>query len=105
MNKFIKSEFRVLSLINSISKKVFIPLEDFSNAAVLLLTVWFKLKSKFEEPGRDFWTQKPWKCGMILLVAMIGAIVLTMHKKMGVKRQEVYIQNNREFNKTIHKVS
>jgi hypothetical protein len=41
---------------------------------------------------------------VILLVAMIGAIVLTMHKGVFVKRQEVYEQNTREFTKTIHKI-
>jgi NADH-quinone oxidoreductase subunit J len=33
--------------------------------------------------------------GMILLVAMIGAIVLTLEHKVRVKRQNVYVQNNR----------
>jgi NADH:ubiquinone oxidoreductase subunit 6 (subunit J) len=41
---------------------------------------------------------------LILLIAMIGAIVLTMHKGMDVKRQEVYEQNNREFAKTVQKL-
>jgi len=40
---------------------------------------------------------------LILLIAMIGAIVLTMHKGIDVKRQEVYEQNTREFAKTIRK--
>jgi NADH-ubiquinone oxidoreductase chain 6 len=38
---------------------------------------------------------------LILLVAMIGAIVLTMHKGVHVKRQEVFEQNTREFAKTV----
>lgn len=42
---------------------------------------------------------------LILLVAMIGAIVLTMHKGVNVKRQEVFEQNTREFAKTITKKS
>ena len=42
---------------------------------------------------------------LILLVAMIGAIVLTMHKKVHVKRQEVFEQNTREFAKTVTKLS
>ena len=41
----------------------------------------------------------------ILLVAMIGAIVLTMHKSVGVKHQQVFEQNTREFAKTVGKVS
>jgi NADH-ubiquinone oxidoreductase chain 6 len=42
---------------------------------------------------------------LILLVAMIGAIVLTLHKGVLVKRQEVFQQNTREFAKTIANLS
>ena len=42
---------------------------------------------------------------LILLVAMIGAIVLTMHKGVSHKRQQVFGQNTREFAKTVAKVS
>lgn len=38
---------------------------------------------------------------LILLVAMIGAIVLTLQKKDYVKRQEVFDQNRRDFTRTI----
>ena len=38
---------------------------------------------------------------LILLVAMIGAILLTMHKGVQVKRQEVFEQNTREYSKTL----
>jgi NADH-ubiquinone oxidoreductase chain 6 len=38
---------------------------------------------------------------LILLVAMIGAIVLTMQKSIRVKRQQVFLQNNRDFARTI----
>nr|YP_001315115.1 NADH dehydrogenase subunit 6 [Chlorokybus atmophyticus]ABO15106.1 NADH dehydrogenase subunit 6 [Chlorokybus atmophyticus] len=42
---------------------------------------------------------------LILLVAMIGAILLTMHKGMkSVKRQEIFEQNARQFSKTIQKI-
>ena len=41
--------------------------------------------------------------GLILLVAMIGAIVLTMHKGVTHKRQQVFQQNCREFAKTVAK--
>jgi NADH-ubiquinone oxidoreductase chain 6 len=40
----------------------------------------------------------------ILLVAMIGAIVLTMHKNVGVLHQQVFQQNTREFAKTVQKI-
>nr|YP_007890643.1 NADH dehydrogenase subunit 6 [Jakoba bahamiensis]AGH24137.1 NADH dehydrogenase subunit 6 [Jakoba bahamiensis] len=39
--------------------------------------------------------------GMILLVAMIGAIVLTMYRRAQIKRQNIYSQVSRDFNKTI----
>jgi len=42
---------------------------------------------------------------VILLVAMIGAIVLTMQKGIRIKRQQVFLQNTRDFAKTIHKLS
>nr|YP_008802530.1 NADH dehydrogenase subunit 6 [Monomastix sp. OKE-1]AGZ90183.1 NADH dehydrogenase subunit 6 [Monomastix sp. OKE-1] len=41
---------------------------------------------------------------LILLVAMIGAIVLTMHKGVHVKRQEVFEQNTRDHSQTVHKI-
>lgn len=42
---------------------------------------------------------------LILLVAMIGAIVLTMQKGIRIKRQQVFLQNTRDFAKTIRKIS
>jgi len=42
---------------------------------------------------------------VILLIAMIGAIVLTMQKGIGIKRQQVFLQNTRDFAKTIRKIS
>nr|BDZ75719.1 NADH dehydrogenase subunit 6 [Fissidens protonematicola] len=41
---------------------------------------------------------------LILLVAMIGAIVLTMHKTTQVKRQDVFRQNAIDFKNTIKKI-
>lgn len=40
---------------------------------------------------------------LILLVAMIGAIVLTMHKGVYVKRQQVFSQNTRNLVKQLEK--
>jgi NADH:ubiquinone oxidoreductase subunit 6 (subunit J) len=42
---------------------------------------------------------------LILLVAMIGAIVLTMQKSIHIKRQQVFLQNTRDFAKTIRKIA
>lgn len=39
--------------------------------------------------------------GIILLVAMIGSIILTLHKRNDVKRQFVFKQIERNFNNTI----
>jgi len=40
---------------------------------------------------------------IILLVAMIGAIVLTMHRGANVKAQHIFEQNARDFQKTVIK--
>jgi len=42
---------------------------------------------------------------LVLLVAMVGAIVLTQSRSRGARRQVVYHQNTRDFARTIHKVS
>ena len=42
---------------------------------------------------------------IILLVAMIGAIVLTMQKGIRIKRQQVFLQNTRDFAKTLQKLT
>ncbi|RYE27695.1 MAG: NADH-quinone oxidoreductase subunit J [Sphingobacteriaceae bacterium] len=42
---------------------------------------------------------------LILLVAMIGAILLTMHKTVSTKRQQVFRQNSREFAETVYKIT
>jgi NADH-quinone oxidoreductase subunit J len=43
--------------------------------------------------------------GMILLTAMIGAIVLTLHHKPGVKRQDVGAQVGRSDSVEVRKVA
>jgi NADH-quinone oxidoreductase subunit J len=48
--------------------------------------------------GRVLYTQYAYlfeAAGLILLTAMIGAIVLTLHHKVGVKRQDIAAQNAR----------
>ena len=39
--------------------------------------------------------------GMILLVAMIGAIILTLNQSKGNKYQDIYSQNNRSIRNSI----
>jgi NADH-quinone oxidoreductase subunit J len=49
--------------------------------------------------GRVLYTQYAYlfeAAGLILLTAMIGAIVLTLHHKVGVKRQNIAAQNARD---------
>jgi hypothetical protein len=35
---------------------------------------------------------------IILLVSMIGAITLTLHKRSDIKRQQIFLQVQQEFN-------
>lgn len=41
---------------------------------------------------------------LILLVAMVGAIVLTQSRRRGARRQQVYLQNTRDFARSIYRV-
>jgi len=43
--------------------------------------------------------------GLVLYVAMLGAIVLTLHHKVDVRRQEVYKQVGRNYNSGVLKVN
>ena len=40
-------------------------------------------------------------CGLILFVAMIGAIVLTLRQRDGVRKQNISKQNKRDKNSSI----
>lgn len=40
-------------------------------------------------------------CGLILLISMLGAISLTLHKRNDVKKQQIYKQVEKNFNITI----
>jgi NADH-quinone oxidoreductase subunit J len=42
-----------------------------------------------------------WIAGLVLLVAMIGAIVLTLYLQINVKTQDVFKQSSRHFSKSI----
>lgn len=63
--------------------------------------------SSLEAIGRVLYTQYVYLfllSSMILLVGMIGAIMLTLHRGAEVKRQDVFAQNARDPLKTIYKV-
>jgi NADH-quinone oxidoreductase subunit J len=54
--------------------------------------------SNTEALGRVLYTQYVYyfqAAGLVLLVAMIGAIVLTLRERVGIKRQDVLVQNAR----------
>ncbi len=54
--------------------------------------------------GRVLYTQYAYlfeAAGLVLLTAMIGAIVLTLHHKVGAKRQDIATQNARTSKNTI----
>jgi NADH:ubiquinone oxidoreductase subunit 6 (subunit J) len=86
------------------------PIRDFQSFNYLSYTQWpSKIENitNIEALGQIIYTYYFYffiVASLILLIAMIGAIVLTMHKGMNVKRQEVYEQNNREFAKTVQKL-
>ena len=42
-----------------------------------------------------------WLAGLILLISMIGAIVLTLNSTTSLKRQHIYKQMSRDYNKSI----
>ena len=86
------------------------PLKDFQSFNYLTYTQWpSKIENitNIEALGQLIYTYYFYffiVASIILLIAMIGAIVLTMHKGVSVKRQEVFEQNNREFAKTVRKL-
>nr|YP_009725943.1 NADH dehydrogenase subunit 6 [Caulerpa ashmeadii]QHQ73231.1 NADH dehydrogenase subunit 6 [Caulerpa ashmeadii] len=42
--------------------------------------------------------------GLILLIAMVGAIALTHHQQTSLKTQKIHVQNARQYNKTVQKI-
>jgi NADH-quinone oxidoreductase subunit J len=73
----------------------------------LLMISWAALiigKSNLEFLGYTLYTyyfHLFWIAGLILLVAMIGAIVLTLYSQSNVKSQEVFKQSSSHFSKSI----
>lgn len=43
--------------------------------------------------------------GLILLIALVGAVVLTLQVRGGVKKQYVHLQRSRSFESSVFKVS
>nr|YP_009674902.1 NADH dehydrogenase subunit 6 [Haplomitrium hookeri]QDE12939.1 NADH dehydrogenase subunit 6 [Haplomitrium hookeri] len=81
-----------------------------SNATYLTYTVyagkihsWTNLETSGNSPYTTYFSLFL-VSSLIPLVALIGAIVLTMHKTTKVKRQDVFVQNAIDFRNTIKKV-
>lgn len=67
---------------------------------------YFEIKSltNIQQVGNALYTKYVYLfllAGFILLIAMIGAIVLTLNQKFKNKQQDYYIQTNRDLNKAI----
>lgn len=79
-----------------------------SGSSRIIATDWFDIinhQSNVHVIGNILYTNYSYAfitSGMILLVAMIGAIVLTMYKRGHVKRQDIFIQLTRDFEKVIY---
>lgn len=94
-----------------------IPLLSYDNAAALaewqhvVFTDWgggVATSSTMESLGMVVYTYYVYwflLASVILLVAMIGAIVLTMQRGIRIKRQQVFLQNTRDFAKTVRKIA
>ena len=102
-----------LEVILSLDKE-FIPLGQLSLNESLLMPEYVHWgislgqKSGIETIGQVIYTYYFYYfflAGFILLVAMIGAILLTLYNDPKVKRQEVFEQNAREFSRTVQKAS
>jgi NADH:ubiquinone oxidoreductase subunit 6 (subunit J) len=98
-----------LGVINTVSSTEF-SIKDFAHFHDFFYTQWpLKVENitNIQALGQIMYTYYFYffiMASIILLIAMIGAIILTMHKGVNVKRQEVYEQNNREFAKTLKKL-
>jgi NADH-ubiquinone oxidoreductase chain 6 len=80
-----------------------------SHQSISFLSWWEDVEStsNIQSIGNSLYTHNGFHfilASIILFIAMIGAIVLTMHKNVFIKRQEVLTQNYREFTKTIRRV-
>jgi NADH-quinone oxidoreductase subunit J len=81
--------------------------DNYVNNLTLDYTSWFQLlntKTNMEVIGVLLYTNYFYLfivASLILLVSMIGAIALTLHKKSDAKRQQIFLQVYRDFNRTI----
>ena len=77
----------------------------------LCLTDWAQITATLnnvEALGECVYTFYCWFflcAGLILLIAMVGAIVLTHHQQTALKTQQIILQNARDFNKTVKKLN
>ena len=106
LQKYVNDNYTSLYAINDI------PLEKFVySPSYLEFTNWFTILHtvpNIQAIGLVLYTYYFYfflMVSLILLVSMIGAIVLTMHKNVHVKKQQQFKQNTRLFSKTVTKIS
>ena len=98
-------------LIPLVNYSTYVPLLSSFNASALDFLNWstkIETVTNIESIGQIIYTYYFsffLIASIILLVAMIGAIVLTMQKGVHIKRQQVFLQNTRDFAKTIRKIA
>ncbi len=83
--------------------------EEFGSSSVdyVIWPIFVESKTPVEALGQVLYTYYFYfflLASLILLVAMIGAIMLTLNPHRSVKRQEVFEQNARDFSKTVQKI-
>jgi NADH:ubiquinone oxidoreductase subunit 6 (subunit J) len=79
---------------------------DFSSNYFLLLVDYFNILhlTNIEQIANILYTKFVYLfilSGLILLIAMIGSIILTLNERIESKRQDIYIQNNRQITQAI----
>lgn len=84
-------------------------LDQFTNQSVdyLIWPTFINSKTPVEALGQVLYTYYFYFfliASLILLIAMIGAIMLTLNPHRAVKRQEIFEQNARDFSKTVQKI-
>jgi len=100
--------FEMFSLID---EDLLLPSSSVHGSEVSSVTYWYDVyttATNVEAIGLcvyTFYSAYLLLAGLILLIAMVGAIALTHHQQTSIKTQKVYLQNARQFNKTVLKVA
>ncbi len=106
LNKYVNDNYTAFYSCNDMQLEKFV-----SSPSHLEFTDWFNILDtvpNIQAIGLVLYTYYFYfflMASLILLVSMIGAIVLTMHKNVHVKKQQQFKQNTRLFSKTVTKIS